>query len=85
MLAGLCNLCDDFGHSSFESLQLHLDDLKQDGTLSDSMHYEFKSSTRLYQKYLKVDFPKEVSRQFFKSKFTKRQQSITGLYFGLIS
>ena len=73
MLAGLCNLCDDFGHSNFESLQLHLDDLKKDGTLSDSMHSEFKSSTRLYQKYLKVDFPKEISRQFFKSKLTKRQ------------
>ena len=65
MLAGLCNLCDDFGHSNFESLQLHLDDLKKDGALSDSMHSEFKLSTRHYQKYLKVDFPKEVSRQFF--------------------
>lgn len=64
MLAGLCNLCDDFGHSNFESMLLHLDDLKKDGALSNTMHIEFVSMTREYQKFLKVEFPKEVSRKF---------------------
>ena len=62
MLAGLCNLCDDFGHTNFESLLSHLDDLKTEGALSDIDHSEFVSMTRRYQKYLKVEFPKEVSR-----------------------
>ena len=46
MLAGLCNLCDDFGHSNLESVQLLLHNLKRDGLLHAAAHSEFISSTR---------------------------------------
>lgn len=62
MLAGLCNLCDDFGHSNFESMEVLLDDLNKVGVLPAAAHSEFVSTTRQYQKFLKVEFPKEVSR-----------------------
>ena len=57
MLAGLCNLCDDYGHSNFESIHLLLDDLKKVGVLPAAAHSEFVSATRQYQKLLKVEFP----------------------------
>ena len=62
MLAGLCNLCDDYGHSNFESVHLLLNDLKKVGVLPATAHSEFVSATRQYEKFLKVEFPKEVSR-----------------------
>ena len=71
MLAGLCNLCGDFGHSNFESLQLLLDDLKKAGMINAAAHSETVSTSRQYQKYLKVEFPKEVS-----SKLTNRKCSM---------
>ena len=58
MLAGLCNLCDDFGHSNFESTQLLFDGLKKVGVLHVAAHSEFVSTSRQYQKFLKVDFPR---------------------------
>jgi len=61
VLAGLCNLCDDFGHSNFELLQLLLDNLKKAGIINAATHSETVSASRQYQKYLKVEFPKEVS------------------------
>lgn len=60
MLAGLCNLCDDFGHANFESLLLLLDDLKNESVLT-TCHAQLVCATRQYQKFLKVQFPKEVS------------------------
>lgn len=36
MLAGLCNLCDDFGHSNFDYLMSLLDDLNNQGVLNTS-------------------------------------------------
>ena len=62
MLAGLCNLCDDYGHSNFESVHLLLVDLKKVGVLPAAAHSGFVSATRQYQKFLKVEFPKEVRR-----------------------
>lgn len=64
MLAGLCNLCDDFGHSNFESLLLLVDDLKSEGVLETS-HAQLVHATRQYQKFLKLQFPKEVSNDLW--------------------
>ena len=47
MLAGLCNLCDDFGHSNFESLQLLLDDLKMAGMMNAAAHSETVSTSSI--------------------------------------
>ena len=60
MLAGLCNLCDDFGHSNFDSLLVLLDDLNREGIL-DSPHSRLVQSSREHQKFLKLQFSKEVS------------------------
>ena len=59
MLAGLCNLCDDFGHSNFDSLLSLLDDLKNQGVL-DTTHSQLVKDTRDYQKFLKMKFNKQV-------------------------
>ena len=59
MLAGLCNLCDDFGHSNFDSLLSLLDDIKNHGVL-DSAHSQLVKDTRDYQKFLKMKFNKQV-------------------------
>ena len=60
MLAGLCNLCDDFGHSNLESMELLLDNLKGESMLLACTHSQFISVMRKYQKFLKVQFPKEL-------------------------
>ena len=44
MLAGLCNLCDDYGHSNFESVHVLLDDLKKVGVLPAAAHSGFVSA-----------------------------------------
>lgn len=62
MLAGLCNLCDDFGHSNFDSLLSLLDDLKNEGVLADS-HPQLVKVCREYQKFLKVKFSEQVQVQ----------------------
>lgn len=59
MLAGLCNLCDDFGHSNFDSLLSLLDDLKNEGVLNTS-HPQLVEECRDYQKFLKMKFSKQV-------------------------
>ena len=59
MLAGLCNLCDDYGHSNFDSLLELLDDLNCEDVL-DTPVSQLKQITRNYQKYLKLQFTKEV-------------------------
>ena len=60
MLAGLCSLCDDFGHSNFDSLELLLGNIREEGVISVSTHSNFTGMSRQYQKFLKVQFPKEV-------------------------
>ena len=59
MLAGLCNLCDDFGHSNFDSLLSLLDDIKNQGVL-DTAHPQVGKDVRDYQKFLKMKFNKQV-------------------------
>ena len=59
MLAGLCNLCDDFGHSNFDLLLSLLDDLKNEGVL-DTSHPQLVKDSRDYQKFLKMKFGKQV-------------------------
>ena len=59
MLAGLCNLCDDFGHSNFDLLLSLLDDLKNQGVL-DTSHPQLVKDSRDYQKFLKMKFGKQV-------------------------
>lgn len=61
MLAGLCNLCDDFGHSNFESLELLLENLKKEDVLATQS--QLLCTSRQYQKFVKVQFPKEVSNE----------------------
>lgn len=60
MLAGLCNLCDDFGHSNFDALELLLGNIREEGVISVSTRSNFTGMSRQYQKFLKVQFPKEV-------------------------
>ena len=60
MLAGLCNLCDDFGHSNFDSLLALLDELNCQGVLNAPLS-SLTQIARQYQKYLKLNFSKEVS------------------------
>ena len=60
MLTGLCNLCDDFGHSNCDSLELLLGNLREEGVISASTHSNFTGMSRQYQKFLKVQSPKEV-------------------------
>ena len=59
MLAGLCNLCDDFGHSNFDNLISLLDDLKNQG-VSNISHPQLAKDSREYQKFLKMKFSKQV-------------------------
>ena len=59
MLAGLCNLCDDFGHSNFDSLLALLDDLNCQGVLNTPLA-SLIQITREHQTYLKLKFAKEV-------------------------
>ena len=59
MLAGLCNLCDDFGHSNFDSLLALLDDMNCEGVLSTPLS-NLIQITREHQTYLKLKFAKEV-------------------------
>lgn len=59
-VGGLCNLCDDFGHSNFNSLELLLGNLREEGFITASTHSEFTGISRQYQKFLKVQFLREV-------------------------
>lgn len=55
MLAELCNLCDDFGHSNFDSLLSVLDDLNCHSVLNTPLS-SLIQITREHQKYLKLNF-----------------------------
>ena len=58
MLAGLCNLCDEYGHSNFDMINSILSDIEAKGI---SMK-EVKPKILKYQQYLKTQFSKQATR-----------------------
>lgn len=61
MLAGLCNLCNDFGHSNFDAFCSVAKDVSNiDGSTLDSAH--FVKNMRQYQTFLKKTFSKSAER-----------------------
>ena len=60
MLAGLCNLCDDFSHTNFDSLLALLADFNSKNALNTPLS-SLVQTTREHQKYLNLKFSKEVS------------------------
>ena len=52
MLAGLCNLCDDFGHSNFDAMRFIAHSVSQVETTTVDCHGVVKS-LRAYQTFLK--------------------------------
>lgn len=58
MLAGLCNLCDDFGHNNFNELcpfieEVHVSSMSPELNVSSLI-----KDVRIYQKFLKTKFSK---------------------------
>ena len=60
MLAGLCNLCDEYGHKNFEKT---LDIINQFEIASQQSLKDVKSKTLKYQQYLKTNFSKQAARK----------------------
>ena len=56
MLAGLCNLCDDFGYSNFDELCAIISEVSS--SCSDVNASALSKDVRRYQKFLKTTFPK---------------------------
>jgi len=63
MLAGLCNLCDDFGHTNFEVLQQLVLQLDKENVLENAN--SAKEVIREHQKYLKLQYKKQVGNFSF--------------------
>lgn len=59
MLAGLCNLCDDYGHTNFEALFSLVEKMGDLGLLQDASLTS--SVVRSYQKFLKIRYKKQVN------------------------
>lgn len=59
MLAGLCNICDECGHSNFEKLSGLLTDVES--ATSKSMK-EIKAKVVEYQRFCKTQFSKQAER-----------------------
>ena len=59
MLAGLCNLCDDYGHSNYEKLLCLLNDVEQATAVSMK---ETKAKVLKSQQYMKTQFSKHAER-----------------------
>lgn len=57
MLAGLCNLCDDYGHTNFNALESLIQKLKDE---SLENHQEMLGAVRNHQKFLKLQYKKQV-------------------------
>ena len=58
MLAGLCNLCEDYGYSNFASLKDLVDKVR-----ADCHHEDFSGIVKnidVLQRYFKTKFPLEV-------------------------
>lgn len=60
MLAGLCNLCDDFGHSNFDDLCAFIEEVTAmcPGLNGSALIKD----VRMYQKFLKTKFSKLIQR-----------------------
>ena len=59
MLAGLCNLCDEFGYSNYEKLMSFLANVERMTSVSMG---DLKSKVRQHQRYMKMQFANQVQR-----------------------
>lgn len=59
MLAGLCNLCDEYGYSNFEKFTIFLSDVQRITTVSMA---DLKSKVLQHQRYMKTQFSNQVQR-----------------------
>lgn len=59
MLAGLCNLCDDHGHSNYDKMQTLLYDIERNAAISLK---EEKAKVTKHQQFLKTQFRKIAER-----------------------
>ena len=59
MLAGLCNLCDEFGYSNFEKLASFLANVE---TATNVSMKEMRTKILQHQRYMKTQFPKQAER-----------------------
>ena len=59
MLAGLCNLCDDYGHSNYDKMQTLLSDIEYSASISLK---EEKAKVTKHQQFLKMQFGKIAER-----------------------
>ena len=59
MLAGLCNLCDDYGHSNYDKMQSLLSDIERSASISLR---EEKAKVTKHQQFLTTQFGKIVER-----------------------
>lgn len=59
MLAGLCNLCDEFGHSNFEKFASFLANVE---TASNVSMKEMRTKILQHQRFMKTQFPKQAER-----------------------
>lgn len=55
MLAGLCNLCDDYGHSNYDNMQTLLNDIECNAAISVK---EEKAKVTKHQQFLNTQFRK---------------------------
>lgn len=59
MLAGLCNICDDYGHSNYDKMLTTLNDIERNAATSLK---EEKAMVTKHQKFLKMQFSKIAGR-----------------------
>ena len=59
MLAGLCNLCDEFGYSNFEKFTTLLSNVERITAVSMA---DFKAKVLKHQRYMKTQFANDVQR-----------------------
>ena len=59
MLDGLCNLCDDYGHSNYDKMQPLLNDIERNAAISLK---EDKAKVTKHQKFLRTQFRKIAER-----------------------
>ena len=59
MLAGLCNLCDDYGHSNYDKMQTLLSNIECSASISLK---EEKAKVTKHQQFLKMQFGKIAER-----------------------
>ena len=59
MLAGLCNLCDEFGHSNYEKFMCFLTSVESAKTVSVR---DLKAKVSQHQRFMKTQFAHQVQR-----------------------